>query len=100
MSTYPILFDSKPIGTLETVPDGLFTVFTARCRPVAERLRLAVFGETSRAYLGLMLPEGDGGDLCLRRRLTRLEREKNRLEKTIAQLTQRLEYVEESLANM
>ncbi len=31
---------------------------------------------------------------------TRLEREKNRLEKTIAQLTQRLEYVEESLANM
>ncbi len=30
----------------------------------------------------------------------RLEKEKNRLEKTIAQLTQRLEYVEESLANM
>ena len=31
---------------------------------------------------------------------TRLEREKNRLEKTIAQLTQRLEVVEESLASM
>ena len=31
---------------------------------------------------------------------TRLEREKNRLEKTIAQLTQRLEYVEESLASL
>ena len=31
---------------------------------------------------------------------TKLEREKNRLEKTIAQLTQRLEYVEESLANL
>ena len=31
---------------------------------------------------------------------TKLEREKSRLEKTIAQLTQRLEYVEESLANM
>ena len=31
---------------------------------------------------------------------SRLEREKSRLEKTIAQLTQRLEYVEESLANM
>ena len=30
----------------------------------------------------------------------KLEKEKNRLEKTIAQLTQRLEYVEESLANM
>ena len=76
MSTYPILFDSKPIGTLETVPDGLFTVFTARCRPVAERLRLAVFGEISRTYLGLMLPQGDGGDLFLRKRLSRIEREK------------------------
>jgi len=31
---------------------------------------------------------------------SRLEKEKNRLEKTIAQLTQRLEYVEESLANL
>ena len=31
---------------------------------------------------------------------TRLEREKSRLEKTIAQLTQRLEYVEESLASL
>ena len=30
----------------------------------------------------------------------RLEREKSRLEKTIAQLTQRLEYVEESLASL
>lgn len=31
---------------------------------------------------------------------TKLEKEKSRLEKTIAQLTQRLEYVEESLANL
>ena len=31
---------------------------------------------------------------------TKLEREKSRLEKTIAQLTQRLEYVEESLASL
>lgn len=31
---------------------------------------------------------------------TKLEKEKNRLEKTIAQLTQRLEYVEESLASL
>ena len=76
MSTYPIINDNKPIGTLETAQDGLFTVFTARCAPVAERLRLAVFGETARAYLGLMLPETDGGDLVLRKRLTRLERSK------------------------
>lgn len=31
---------------------------------------------------------------------TKLEKEKSRLEKTIAQLTQRLELVEESLANL
>ena len=31
---------------------------------------------------------------------SKLEKEKNRLEKTISQLTQRLEYVEESLANL
>ena len=31
---------------------------------------------------------------------TRLQKEKNRLEKTISQLTERLNYVEESLANL
>ena len=30
----------------------------------------------------------------------KLEKEKNRLEKTIAQLSQRLEYVEEAIANL
>ena len=74
MSTYPILNQNKPIGTLETVPDGLYTVFTARCARIAPRLRLAVFGGDRSAYLGLMLPEGDA--LTLRRRLSRLERAK------------------------
>ena len=72
MSTYPILNQSTPIGTLEVRSDGLYTHFCARCAPVAERLRLAVFGQSDSAYLGLMLPE-DGGDLTLRKRLTRLE---------------------------
>ena len=70
MSTYKIMHFSQTIGTLETSSDGLYTVFTARCEPVAPRLRLCVFGETGHAYLGLMLPED--GELYLRRRLTRL----------------------------
>ena len=70
----PILYENKPVGTLEAAQDGLFTVFTGVCEPVCgDRLRLAVFGETARGYLGLMLPERDG-KLQLRKRLTRLER--------------------------
>lgn len=75
MSTYPILHDQKSIGQLETTQDGLYTVLTARCAAVAKRLRLAVFGETDRAYLGLMLPAADGA-LFLQKRLSRLERQK------------------------
>ncbi len=71
MSTYKILYSGKSIGTLETTADGLYTVFTARCEPVAPRLRLHVWGENAHAYLGLMLPEN--GVLYLRRRLSRLE---------------------------
>lgn len=72
MSTYHILNHDTPIGTLESAADGLYTVFTARCEPVAPRLRLAVFGSGRSAYLGLMLP-GDDGALFLRKRLSRLE---------------------------
>ena len=74
MSTYNIVHSRKTIGMLKTTADGLYTVFTARCEPVAPRLRLSVFGETAHAYLGLMLPED--GALYLRRRLTRLECER------------------------
>ena len=73
MSTYPIIQSNTPIGVLEVLPDGLYTVFSARCEAVAERLRLAVFGHSGSAYLGLMLPEA-GDELTLCRRLTRLER--------------------------
>lgn len=71
-ASYPILEENRRIGTLEIVQEGLFTVFDARCAPVRTPLRLAVYGETARAHLGVMLPEDDG-QLHLRKRLTRLE---------------------------
>lgn len=72
-ASYPILYENKPIGTLETEQEGLMTVFTASCAPASgDMLRLAVYGETEKAYLGVMLPGGDG-KLHLRKRLTRLE---------------------------
>ena len=60
MSEYPILQQNKPIGTLSVTQAGLFTVFSARAKADADRLRLAVCGEQARAYLGLMLPDGSG----------------------------------------
>lgn len=73
MSEYPILQQNKPIGTLIVTQEGLFTVFSARAKTDADRLRLVVCGEQSRAYLGLLLPDGTGA-LTLSKRLTRLER--------------------------
>lgn len=57
MPDYPILQQNKPIGTLTVTQAGLFTVFSARAKADADRLRLAVCGEQARAYLGLMLPD-------------------------------------------
>lgn len=71
--SYPILHENKPIGTLEKAADGLMTVFTGQCAAVCgDMLRLAVYGETAKVYLGVMLPGADGR-LHLRKRLTRLE---------------------------
>lgn len=72
MPEYPILQQNKPIGTLRVTREGLHTVFSARAATDAPRLRLAVCGARSRAYLGLMLPDGSGA-LTLTKRLTRLE---------------------------
>ena len=58
MPEYPILQQNKPIGTLRVTREGLHTVFSARAKTDAPRLRLAVCGARSRAYLGLMLPDG------------------------------------------
>ena len=69
----PILRQGRPIGALTMEPEGLYTIFTAQCEAVSDRLRLAVFGEKESAYLGLMLP-GRDGRLRLRRKLSRLER--------------------------
>lgn len=72
MPEYPILQQNKPIGTLTATTQGLHTVFSARAKTDVPRLRLAVYGACSRAYLGLMLPDGSGA-LTLTKRLTRLE---------------------------
>lgn len=75
-ASYPILYENKPIGTLNTAQEGLMTVFTAQCEAVCgDVLRLAVYGETDKAYLGVMLP-GEDGRLHLCKRLTRLERQR------------------------
>lgn len=74
--SYPILRNNRTVGTLQIGQEGLLTVFTAQAEPVqGEVLRLAVYGETDKAYLGVMLP-GEDGKLHLRRRLTRLERQR------------------------
>lgn len=73
MREYPILHEKRVVGTLCAEQEGLYTIYTARCEPVGERLRLAVYGTDAHAYLGLMLPARDGR-LFLRRRLSRLER--------------------------
>ena len=41
MPDYPILQQNKPIGTLSVTQAGLFTVFSARAKADADRLRLA-----------------------------------------------------------
>ena len=70
----PILYENKPVGTLTAARDGLYTVYTAACTVEGvTRLRLSVYGEDKEAYLGLMLPDGEGR-LTLRKRLSRLER--------------------------
>ena len=70
----PILYENKPVGTLTAEPDGLYMVYHGVCTvPELRRLRLSVFGENKEAYLGLMLPDGEGR-LTLRKRLSRMER--------------------------
>ena len=86
MPDYPILQQNKPIGTLTVTQEGLFTVFSARAKTDADRLRLAVCGERSHAYLGLMLPDGSGW-LTLRRRLTRLRPRTRRRRKRLRRTT-------------
>ena len=72
----PILYENKPVGTVSAEQDGLYTVYTAACTvPGLRRLRLSLYGEDREAYLGLMLPDGSG-QLTMRKRLSRLERER------------------------
>ncbi len=56
-------------GTMEIRGEGAYTRFEARCAPLPGLRRLYVFGGGARACLGVLAPEG--GELRLRRRLSR-----------------------------
>ena len=70
----PIYINGKAVGRLEIRAEGLYTVFEARLPKQEGLRRLYVVGGGERACLGLPRPEGE--ELVLKRRLSRLEREK------------------------
>ena len=70
----PIYIDGKAVGRLEIRAEGLYTVFESRLPKQEGLRRLYVVGGGERACLGLPRPEGE--ELVLKRRLSRLEREK------------------------
>ena len=51
MPDYPILQQNKPIGTLSVTQAGLFTVFSARAKADADRLRRRTTGLTCSGIL-------------------------------------------------
>ena len=70
----PIYINGKTVGRLEIRAEGLYTVFEARLPKQEGLRRLYVAGGGERACLGLLRPEGE--ELVLKRRFSRLEREK------------------------
>lgn len=69
--TIPIILDGERCGAVVTRREGAYTVFEARCALRPGLVRLYLFGPDGRGYLGLLCPEG--GELRLRRRLSRAE---------------------------
>ena len=69
--TIPIILDGERCGAVVTRREGAYTVFEARCALRPGLVRLYLFGPEGRGYLGLLCPEG--GELRLRRRLSRAE---------------------------
>lgn len=66
----PIINEGETIGSLNIRRDGLYTVFSGRCRDPGGLLRLSVYDDANReGYLGLMTP--DKGALTLEKRLSR-----------------------------
>ena len=66
---YPVIIDSKTVGTLTVTHAGLTTEFLARCSDPGRLIRLSVYGEGGEGYLGVMEPMGGALTLC--RRLSR-----------------------------
>ena len=70
----PIYIEGKALGRLEIRAQGLYTLFEAQLPRLEGLRRLYLAGGGERACLGVLQPEGER--LVLRRRLSRLEREK------------------------
>ena len=70
VGTYPIRWDGQVHGKLRLREEGVFTVFEGECEDPGTLVRLWVYGEKTKGYLGLMEPAE--GKLRLTRRLSPL----------------------------
>ena len=54
---YPVRIDGETAGELAVEREGLWTVFSLRCRDPGRLLRLSVYGGGREGYLGVPAPE-------------------------------------------
>ena len=69
--TYPVFMGETEVGELNIYPQGLYTVFSAKCRPSNGLWRLYLTGSDKVSCLGLMVPKNEL--LILNRRLSKSE---------------------------
>ena len=67
METYPIRIYGRETGKLQVCQEGMYTVFRAVSECSGEMIRLCVFGGGKSGYLGVMVPDGNGGATLTRR---------------------------------
>ena len=85
MERYPVYIGADRAGELTVGAEGLLTRLEARCSPQSGIVRLYVYGEGKTAYLGTMMPDGDG--LSLIKKLSRSE---------LAAFPRRIEYASDA----
>lgn len=56
---YPVYIDGAERGKLRVTREGIRTRFSAECEKAQGIIRLWVFGNGERAYLGVLCPAGD-----------------------------------------
>lgn len=71
MDKYPLYLGGNEKGSLTVTREGLMTCFFAQCERQNGIVRLYIFGDGKKAYLGTMQPDDKG--LYLRKRLSRAE---------------------------